>query len=43
MIDVSSVVHADAAIRELAQRGPADIIVGTVSHCHGAIGRLEIG
>ena len=43
MIDVSSVVHADAAIRELAERGPADIIVGTVSHCHGAIGRLEIG
>ena len=43
MIDVASVVHADAAIRDLADRGPADVIVGTMSHCHGAIGRFEIG
>lgn len=42
MIDVSSVVDADAAIRYLAEQGPADVLVGTMSHCHGAIGRLEI-
>jgi hypothetical protein len=43
MVDVSSVIAADAAIREIAEHGPADAIVGTMSHCHGAIGRLEIG
>jgi hypothetical protein len=42
MIDVTAVVDADSAIRVLGERGPADILVGTVSHCHGAIGRLRI-
>jgi hypothetical protein len=43
MVDVSSVVAADAAIQALAERGPVDALVGTMSHCHGALGRLEIG
>jgi hypothetical protein len=43
MIDVSSVISADAAITVLAEHGPVDAIVGTMSHCHGALGRLAIG
>ena len=43
MVDVSSVVAADAAIHALAERGAVDALVGTMSHCHGALGRLEIG
>lgn len=43
MIDVRSVVDADAAIREIAEPGPVDVLVGTMSHCHGALGRLAIG
>ena len=43
MVDVSAVVAADAAIHALAERGPVDAIVGTMSHCHGALGRVTIG
>jgi hypothetical protein len=42
MIDVRAVLEADAAIEAMAARGPADVLVGTMSHCHGALGRLEI-
>jgi hypothetical protein len=43
MIDVSAVLDADVAIGALASDGPAEAIVGTMSHCHGALGRLAIG
>jgi hypothetical protein len=43
MIDVRSVIDADAAIGEMAVHGPADVLIGTMSHCHGALGRLAIG
>lgn len=42
MIDVRDVIRADDDIARLAEGRTADIIVGTVSHCHGAIGRLCI-
>ena len=43
MIDVDAVLEADAAIAAEAAQAPAGFIVGTASHCHGALGRLEIG
>jgi hypothetical protein len=43
MIDVSSVIVADAAIARAAADGPAEILVGTVSHCHGAVGVIAVG
>ncbi len=43
MIDVADIVAADAAIEAAASHGAADFLVGTVSHCHGAFGRLRIG
>ncbi len=42
MIDVSAIVDADRAIRELGEAGPAEVLVGTMSHCHGALGQLTI-
>ena len=43
MIDAAAIVAADAAIAERAAAGAAEFLVGTVSHCHGALGRLRIG
>lgn len=42
MIDVAPVVEADTDLRARASRGAVDAIVGTVSHCHGAVGRLLV-
>ena len=43
MIDVSEVLDADAAIAAAgAGGGPVDALVGTVSHCHGAVSRLIV-
>ena len=42
MIDVRSVIEADAAIAEIGSHGPAEVLIGTMSHCHGALGRLAI-
>ena len=42
MIDVSSITAADAEIGLLAQNGAVDALIGTMSHCHGAFGRLQI-
>jgi hypothetical protein len=42
MIDVRDVVAADAAISAGGASGPARFLVGTVSHCHGALRRVEI-
>ncbi len=43
MIDVSAVVAADALVATEAAEGPARFLVGTVSHCHGALGVLQLG
>ena len=43
MIDVREVTAADAAIAREAADGPAEVLVGTVSHCHGALGVLTVG
>ena len=43
MIDVADIVDADAAIAAGASRGAAVFLIGTVSHCHGALRRLAIG
>lgn len=42
MIDVRDVLAADREVATLSARGPADFLVGTVSHCHGALGVLSI-
>jgi hypothetical protein len=43
MIDASPIVAADAEIAEWAKDGPANVLVGTMSHCHGALGVLAVG
>ena len=42
MIDVRDVLLADQRVAEVAGQGPADFLVGTVSHCHGALGILSV-
>jgi hypothetical protein len=42
MIDVRDVVAADAAIAERGATGPAAFLVGTASHCHGALQRIVV-
>ena len=43
MIDVADVVDADAAIANTGTRPTASFLIGTVSHCHGALRRLVVG
>lgn len=43
MLDVADVVAADRALGEAGTRGPAELLVATTSHCHGAVGRIRIG
>lgn len=43
MFDTAEVLEADAVIRESAENGPAEVLIGTTSHCHGALTRLVIG
>jgi hypothetical protein len=43
MIDVRDVVNADATIAARAAEGGAEFLVGTVSHCHGALRRIAVG
>jgi len=43
MIDVADVVDADTAIARAGARGGARFLIGTVSHCHGALRRLVVG
>ena len=43
MIDASVVRAADRRVQAAAEQGPAEFLVGTVSHCHGALARLVIG
>lgn len=42
MFDTSEVLDAEQRIRSAGSEGAADIIIGTVSHCHGALTRLVI-
>ncbi|HEY2065822.1 MAG TPA: hypothetical protein VGG84_07655 [Gemmatimonadaceae bacterium] len=43
MLDVRPVIDADRAIAERGAAGAADVLVGTASHCHGALQRIVIG
>ena len=43
MIDTRDVLAADRLIDAAGTEGPADVLVGTASHCHGALGLLSIG
>ncbi len=42
MLDTSEVIAADASIASLGATGAAEFVIGTVSHCHGALTRLVI-
>ena len=43
MIDVRDVLAADAAIAARGAEGEAAFLVGTASHCHGALQRIIVG
>ena len=43
MFDVSAVVDADALVASVAAGRAAEVLIGTVSHCHGALTVLELG
>jgi hypothetical protein len=43
MLDVRDIVDADRAIAERGASGGAAFLVGTVSHCHGALRRIVLG
>lgn len=43
MFDTAEVVAADALIAAAGERETAEVIIGTVSHCHGALTRLLVG
>ena len=42
MLDSREIVAADRFVTENASRGHAEFLVATVSHCHGALGRLVV-
>jgi hypothetical protein len=43
MIDVRDVLDGERLLVAAAGRGEARLLVGTVSHCHGALGLLVVG
>jgi hypothetical protein len=43
MIDVRDVLAAERELAATADVGTAEFLVGTVSHCHGALGLLSVG
>ncbi|HKG32563.1 MAG TPA: hypothetical protein VKB22_02405 [Gemmatimonadales bacterium] len=44
MFDVAEVVEGDAAVATAGAKGtPIDVLVGTVSSCHGAVNLLHLG
>ena len=43
MIDVRDVISADATIAASASGRAASFLVGTVSHCHGALRVIRVG
>jgi len=42
MIDADAVVLADRFVAEAGHHGEARLLIGTVSHCHGALGILHV-
>jgi hypothetical protein len=42
LFDTAEVLAADASIASAAAAGAAEFVIGTVSHCHGALTRLVI-
>ena len=42
MIDASELLDADRRVAQWGREGPAQVLVGTVSHCHGALGLLSV-
>lgn len=43
MFDTRDVLAADRLVAQVGAAGPADVLVGTVSHCHGALSILAVG
>ncbi len=43
MFDTRDVVAGDEVVQRAAETGAAEVLVGTVSHCHGALTVLAIG
>ncbi len=43
MFDTASVLAADQLVKEAGTGGAVEVLVGTVSHCHGALSVLAIG
>lgn len=43
MIDVASVIEAEADVTRRAAAGPVEALVATASHCHAAVARLRVG
>lgn len=43
MIDVSSVLESERMLTASVESGAGKLLVGTVSHCHGALGVITIG
>jgi hypothetical protein len=43
MFETRDVLAGDAFVADAGARGPADVLVGTVSHCHGALNVLHVG
>jgi hypothetical protein len=42
MFDTAEVIDAHHRIMAAGERGAAEVVIGTVSHCHGALSRLVI-
>jgi hypothetical protein len=42
MFDTSAVIEGDSVVASGAAQGSADVVVGTVSHCHAALNILSI-
>lgn len=42
MIDVRDIIAADASITERGAQGELEFLVGTASHCHGAMQRISV-
>lgn len=42
MIDAATIAEADVRLRAWGNEGPCRVLVGTMSHCHGALGVLAL-
>ncbi len=43
MFDTADVLAADRLVEDAGTDGAAEVLIGTVSHCHGALNVLGIG